>query len=95
MSADIDSRLFLEVMEVNEGTVVTIRRREDIDAFEEVKTKEKQENTYCGKDADFYFTCMFHIDFYFLNDIIQQSGNRTLRAGSLAATCSRSVSAAV
>ena len=65
MSADIDSGLFLEVVEVDEGAVVTIGRREDIDAFEEVETKEKQEDTYCGKNADFYFTCMFHINVLF------------------------------
>ena len=51
VATDIDGSLFLKAMEVIENAMVTVRWREDIDAFEEVKAEEKKENTNGGQYA--------------------------------------------
>ena len=61
VSADIHRRLLLETVEIIENTMVTVSRREDIYPFEEIQAKEEQEQTDCGKNTDFDFTCVFHI----------------------------------
>ena len=103
MSQDKHRRLFFQTMEVRIDAMITVGRREDIHAFEEVKTKEQQEKTNCGKDAHFYFTNMFHklsiselaIRDYFSTLMIQQSGKRDLSSCCAVCTLARSVSAAV
>ena len=60
MSADIHGGLLLQPMEVVVCTVEGIGRREDIDAFEEIKTKEQQEKTNGSQNANLYFPCVFH-----------------------------------
>jgi hypothetical protein len=60
MSADIHGGLLLQPMEVVVCTVEGIGRRENIDAFEEIKTKEQQEKTNGSQNANLYFPCVFH-----------------------------------